>query len=211
VILQYFDKCSYTPSSILDIGCNKGQFYKLCRKMWGEKSKITLIDGNTSLKETLDNFGVKYYLVLLSDKKKSVTFYLTKRSKTGSGASVYRENTEVYSDDLVIKERRSTTTLDDLFKKDDKFDLIKLDTQGSEIDIIRGGLSLCKRADYIILEVSLLEYNDGAPLKKEACEFMKSIGFSIVSEAALRSPKFGSLKGKKVQEDIIFKNMREEP
>tara|TARA_Y100000310_G_C20286035_1_gene624910 strand:- start:36 stop:671 length:636 start_codon:yes stop_codon:yes gene_type:complete len=208
MILRYFDECHYIPASILDIGCNKGQFYELCKKKWGAKPKIVLIDGNTSLKETLDKLDVKYHLSLLSDKKRSATFYLTKRSKTGSGASLYREDTYVYDDDLVIKESRSTTTLDDLFKEDNKFDIIKLDTQGSELDIMRGGLSLCKKADYIILEVSLIEYNKGAPLKEEACEFMRSIGFSAVKTIGLKRPKSGKFKGKKIQEDIIFKNAR---
>ena len=39
-----------------------------------------------------------------------------------------------------------STFNNDLFEKESEFDLIKIDTQGSELDIITGGINLCKKA-----------------------------------------------------------------
>ena len=38
---------------------------------------------------------------------------------------------------------------------------LKIDTQGSELDVILGGPRLLSQADYILVEVSLVEYNIG--------------------------------------------------
>jgi hypothetical protein len=45
------------------------------------------------------------------------------------------------------------------------------------LDIISGGLNLCKKAKGILLEVSLTQYNQGAPLHEEVISFMKNLGF----------------------------------
>jgi len=68
--------------------------------------------------------------------------------------------------------------LDDIFEDDAVFDLIKVDTQGSELDILKGGENLVSRASAIILEVSYIEYNEGAPSQQETLDYMKEIGFT---------------------------------
>jgi hypothetical protein len=52
-----------------------------------------------------------------------------------------------------------------------------MDTQGSELDIIKGGKNLCKKASAIILEVSLVDLNEGAPTYDEVIGFMDDFGF----------------------------------
>jgi len=67
--------------------------------------------------------------------------------------------------------------LDDIFEDDAHFQIIKLDTQGSELDILRGGSSLIEKADVIIMEISYIEFNEGAPTAEETIDYMKTIGF----------------------------------
>ena len=88
----------------------------------------------------------------------------------------------------------------DLFESDSEFDLIKIDTQGSELDIITGGINLCNKAKGILLEVSLTQYNEGAPLYQEVISFMENIGFIpkvILDEARNHGAH---------QQDILFLN-----
>ena len=68
-------------------------------------------------------------------------------------------------------------TLDGLFEDDSVFDLIKVDTQGSELDILEGGKKLVSKSKAIILEVAYVEYNLGAPTDKETIDYMNGIGF----------------------------------
>ena len=67
--------------------------------------------------------------------------------------------------------------LDNLFEHDAVFEIIKVDTQGSEIDILKGGKDLVSRAQAVILEVSFIPYNEGAPTDQETIDYMNEIGF----------------------------------
>ena len=68
-------------------------------------------------------------------------------------------------------EKRTTYTLDELYDGyTATFDLVKLDTQGSEIDILNGGSHMIKNTTAIIVEVSHVEYNENAPLVDEVKE-----------------------------------------
>ena len=105
-------------------------------------------------------------------------FYSRKGFPTGTGNSIYRELTPFYADEHLDIIKKSGIRLDDLFEPDSEFDLIKIDTQGSELDIIKGGLKAVKKASYVILEVPTLQYNEESPLFDEVIDYMKQIGFS---------------------------------
>ena len=91
--------------------------------------------------------------------------------------------------------------LDDLFEDDSVFDLIKIDTQGSELDIIIGGKNLCSHAQGILLEVSLEPYNDSAPLKDEVDIFMKDFGFA---PRLILGQSHHPIHGHVIQHDILY-------
>jgi hypothetical protein len=55
-----------------------------------------------------------------------------------------------------------------------------MDTQGSELDIIKGGTNLISRTKGIILEENVYRYNFGAALHNEIKEYMEGIGFELV-------------------------------
>jgi hypothetical protein len=113
---------------------------------------------------------------------------------------MYRELTPFYSDDQIEIIKQCGIKLDDIFTEDTEFDLIKIDTQGSELDIITGGIELCKKAKGILLEVSLTQYNENAPLYDEVIKYMKNIGF-IPKDILDESKNHGSH-----QQDILFLN-----
>jgi hypothetical protein len=70
-----------------------------------------------------------------------------------------------------------TTTLDTLFPTQ-TFDFIKIDCQGAELEILKGGVSLVGRADVVLLECPFAgQYNEGCPSFCEYIQYMNSIGF----------------------------------
>ncbi len=187
----------FHPYRILDIGANIGQFHQLAKQTFPEAFIFSIeasLDCESSLKELTDN----YYIGLLAKDTSEYDFYSRKDAPTGTGNSIYRELTHFYSDDQLEIIKQKGIKLDDLFESDSEFDLIKIDTQGSELDIITGGINLCKKAKGILLEVSLTQYNQGAPLYWEVLTFMKEFGFR--PEAILdESRNHGSH-----QQDILF-------
>lgn len=197
--LNYFKEINFTPKRILDIGCNVGQFYFECKSQW-ENIDITLIDGNSYVEEDIKKLNVPYYIEVLSDGVKNVTWYSTSENRKNTGDSYYKENSDHYSTEKLITIEKTTTTLDILFPTS-QFDLIKIDTQGSEIDIIIGGLNLCEKSKYIILETSLIEWNLDSPYEDQVTGFMESIGFSFVAIV-----NHHMLAGEVIQHDILYKN-----
>jgi FkbM family methyltransferase len=168
----------FYPNRILDIGANIGQFHMLAKNEFSS-SFIFSIEASkeceTSLKIITDN----YYIGMLAKDNSEYKFYKTKENPTSTGNSFYRELTQFYSDDKLDIVTEKGIMLDDLFEQESEFDLIKIDTQGSELDIITGGINLCKKAKGILLEVSLTQYNENAPLYDEVIQFMDNFGFKI--------------------------------
>jgi FkbM family methyltransferase len=187
----------FPPYRILDIGANIGQFHQLAKQTFPEAFIFSIeasLECEPSLKELTDN----YYIGLLAKDTSEYDFYSRKDAPTGTGNSIYRELTHFYSDDHLQIIKQKGIKLDDIFESDSEFDLIKIDTQGSELDIITGGINLCRKAKGILLEVSLTQYNEGAPLYKEVLKFMKELGFTPV-EVLDESRNHGAH-----QQDILF-------
>jgi FkbM family methyltransferase len=198
IIKQYLE-----PKSILDIGCNTGQFYREIKQIFPD-AYYYLIDGNDQCEEAIKDLNVDYSIALLSDSIKSVDFYIRKSEPTCTGNSIYRENTSFYDDDQILIKKRTTTTLEHLLT-DKTFDLIKIDVQGSEMDIINGAIEIIKQASGIILEVSLVEYNQGAPLKSTVIEFMNNLNFKQTEIIGhINHP----ISHEPIQEDILFINKK---
>jgi|GEM_PF-6087469 len=56
-------------------------------------------------------------------------------------------------------------------------DFLKLDVQGYEMKILKGGGDILDRVEFILLEASLQPLNAGAPLVDEILTFMRARGF----------------------------------
>lgn len=196
--LNFVTKYFY-PHRILDIGSNRGEFYQICRSYY-PSSYYFLIEGNKFCEPDLKTLGVDYAIELLSDTPKQIEFYLNNKDILSTGASYYRECiTEHFVDENLIKEIRNTTTLDILFTEDSVFDLIKIDTQGSELDIIKGGLNIVKNAKGLLLECSLANCNENAPLFTTIKEYLESINFH--QKEVLDNHYY---KNELVQIDVLF-------
>lgn len=189
----------FVPESILDIGANIGQFYLESKEIF-PSSKFHLIEGNHYCEENLVGLGVDYDIALLSDEEKDVSFYVRKNEIKCTGNSIYREKTPFFADEEIVIHNKKTRKLDDLLSEK-FFDLIKIDVQGSEIDIIKGGLKTIERAKGVILEVSLVEYNENSPNKSEVLKFMDEIGFVPVECLGIIGHP---LTHEQIQEDLFF-------
>lgn len=195
----------FIPESILDIGANVGQFYNEIKKIF-PNSYYYLIEGNDSCEVVLKTLNVDYSISLLSDSEKEVDFYIRKHEPRCTGNSIYRENTSFYDDDQIFILKKQTKTLSSILN-DKIFDLVKIDVQGSEIDIINGGIDIIKNAKGVLMEISLVEYNQNAPLKEFVFEYMSNIGFiPIETIGNINHPITHQL----IQKDILFINQKYE-
>jgi FkbM family methyltransferase len=171
IITDYF-----YPYRILDIGANIGQFHTLAKQNF-PSSFIFSIEANKECEAFLKVLTDNYYIGMLAKDNSEYEFFKNKTNPISTGNSLYKELTPFYSQDKLDIIKEKGIMLDHLFESNSEFDLIKIDTQGSELDIITGGQNLCKKAKGILLEVSLTPYNENAPLYDEVIQYMGNFGF----------------------------------
>ena len=192
------------PSSILDIGAHSGQFYSWAKAVW-YNSFIFMIEANplheNALINITNNVKDEYLIAALGDEEREVTFYTRSDKPHTEGNSYYKEVNYWDIPQLVQETKVTLQKLDNLFENDAVFDIIKVDTQGSEIDILKGGKDLVSKAQAIILEVSFIEYNEGAPTAEETIDYMNEIGFE--ERMSLGEHYDGETI---VQKDLLFTN-----
>ena len=192
------------PSAILDIGAHTGQFYNWAKRVW-LNTPIWMIEANPLHERTLENlvrFNDDAYLIAaLGDEEREVTFYTRSDKPHTEGNSYYKEHNYWDIPQLVQENKVKLKKLDNIFEDDAVFDIIKIDTQGSELDILKGGKKLVSRASVIVLEVAYVEYNDGAPTAKEITDYMNQIGFT--EKMSIGEHYEGD---KIIQKDLLFLN-----
>ena len=195
--LQKLKSFGFEPKNILDIGANKGKWTLEIKKKVFPKAEYTLIEAIDyeeldKLSDKHDN--INYKNILLDEIEHFVTWY----EKRNTGDSLFKENTGYFDDCKEIK--RSATTLDLVFNKNEVFELIKIDCQGAEIPILKGGNRLVQKSSVIILEVPFMgEYNIGAPNFYEHINYMENIGYRVFDIVELHR-----VDNILIQIDIIF-------
>jgi FkbM family methyltransferase len=159
-----------------------------------------LIEGNPYCELALSNLKVDYHIKLLGDDTKNVYFYTRQENPTCTGSSIYREKTPYYSDNQIKLLKLKTSKLDDIYF-DNIFDLIKIDVQGSELNILKGGKNTINTAQGVIIEIPYIEYNLKAPVKYEIINFMRELNFFPVEKLG---DTFHPIVRNLIQSDILF-------
>jgi FkbM family methyltransferase len=160
-------------TNIFDIGAHSGEFSLKLKKLY-PKSKFYLFEANNSHKKILEKLPFYSYIVTLSDKKKIVHFYNT---GGGTGDSYYKEHNEAYEN--IDPEKQQAISIDE-FIEDRKLpltDFIKIDTQGSELDILQGAKKSLNNCQALLVELSIIEYNKGSPKFCELISFLEQHNF----------------------------------
>ena len=173
------------PKVIYDIGACVLHWTDRVRNIWPE-AEVIAFEAADVHEFLYQEAGVKYFIGVLSNESgKEVDFY--QNNEAPGGNSYYRENPEIqpaaatlYSDRYVRKLK--TITLDAVvsLNKYPPPDLIKMDVQGAEMDVLKGAQETIKTAKHIILELQVVEYNKGAPLKDTVIAYMDSLGYDCL-------------------------------
>lgn len=186
----------FYPSNILDIGAYKAEWTFEVLKIF-PNSTYHLIEANNynELNEIKKFSNINVYNEVLLDEIKEVDWY----QNNSTGDSIYKEETTHYK--KCIPSKKITNTLNNMFSNQ-TFDLIKIDCQGAELPILKGGLDLLKNTQIIILEMPFVgKYNVGIPNFKEHIDFMNDNGFIVYDIVELHR-----IKGYLIQIDILFIN-----
>ena len=160
--------------TIYDIGANNGSWSVKLKNDFPNTS-FYLFEGNEKHTNSLSATGLFYHVGILSNPGRDFVEYY--KGGTSTGDSYYKENTAYY--DNVVPVRMPARTLDSLVEeyKLPTPNFIKIDTQGSELDVLRGAEKLLQSVDLVYLECPIGKYNIGAPNIQEYLEYMASQNF----------------------------------
>ncbi len=184
------------PRTILDIGAFEGDWARMAKAIWPD-AQITMIEANEEKRGCLNSAAGDvdaqlHFALLGPEDGKEVTFHVME-----SGSSVFEEES-AYERRAVT---RQTTKLDTLLANVPSVDFIKLDTQGYELEILKGAGRLLSAASAVLMEASLIQINAGAPLLHDVLPFMKERGFMSYEIAEIhRRQRDGAMN----QIDILF-------
>ena len=133
----------------LDIGAYRGDFSKLINRLW-PGIKVWQFEADERQKPR----NPDAYYILLGDQPGERDFYtVDEKDAYTTGSSIYRETTEFYRDPIILKKKM--TTLDRIMRRVDfsgnwkEHGLVKLDTQGSEVDILKGARNFGSSAEFV--------------------------------------------------------------
>lgn len=195
------------PKRAIDVGAHIGNFTKQLSYNFPE-CKIIMVEANKNCEPYLRLLSKPYDIVALSDKEGTAELYVEKVNPIATGASLYKENTEWYGEGKYEIQTINSATLDSRnYFNGEQVDFVKLDVQGAELDILKGGEKTIKNTKYVLIEASLVEYNQGAPLVGEIVDKMREYGFCILDITEYHS--FPQLYGGAIfQLDLLFQNFR---
>ncbi len=174
--LRQLSQRGFAPNAIIDVGAYRGEWTTLVAEIYPSAS-ILMIEPQARLEETLtsmeraSNGRIRYRRALLgATPQADVPFF-----EMESGSSVLPEQSSVERTEV----HHAMTTLDEVVR-DTAFPqaaLLKLDVQGFELEVLRGGATALASAEVVLLEVSLIGVNRGAPLLDAVVAFMKAREF----------------------------------
>ena len=148
--------------------------------------------------------GIKYYPYALGKANEKRKLYITQHPMC---CSLYKPNEkfiELYNNFEVayLKEETEidTISLDYFIDKHDvgNIDFIKIDVQGAELDIFKGGSKALKNVLKIVCEVEFVEHYESQPLFGDVCNYL--------SQHDIMFNKFLGLSGRALKPTMLNNN-----
>jgi len=167
-----------SSSNCIDVGAHEGEILDLILRFAPEGRHYAFEPIPVLYKQLKEKYAekVEVFPYALSAENGKATFQYVKNAPAYSGLRrrSYKVNPDIEEIPVEIKR------LDDLIPADRKIDLIKIDVEGAEYGVLKGGEQLIKKhRPYIIFEFGLgaSEHYDTTP--EMVFDFMSACGLSI--------------------------------
>lgn len=185
--LQFFLDRVKSGDSVLDIGGHHGQYAVLFASLTGPAGRVVTFEPDISALEVLRRnlalnpcaANVKIEEVALSDTSGSHAFFsrggdsMSSLARTGLGTNAYSAD--------VSEQTVRTMTLDNYLTANRLSfpQWVKLDTEGAEINILRGARDVLKSGTVIVCELHPYAWNEFGTTFEELLQIVRECGRSI--------------------------------
>ena len=168
----------FTPGVIYDIGAYRGGWTRLAAEVFAQ-AQFVLLEANRDHAGELAATGRRHVIAALGAQDGGTRAFHVPRRGDVTGASLYVESTAHYAEANLQVREVETVRLDTLVAREKlpAPDLVKIDVQGAELEVLAGAPETLRDAQALIVEVSLVDYNKGAPLIAEVIAALDRLGF----------------------------------
>lgn len=183
---------AYPIRTVIDVGANRGQFAKRILKTFPD-AKIYCFEPLPEAFYELEGWAkrempnqIRAFNLAIGEKEGEVKMF---HHLEHNDSSSLLETTELYENYYPITKNKKQvsvklTTLDSAIRNMDEAPeseiLIKVDTEGYEDRVIKGGKSVFKKARACILEICFDKLHDGQPYFSDIFRLMDDLGFQYV-------------------------------
>lgn len=197
--LMNMKRLGFYPKITIDIGAYHGEWTKSFLEVF-PKSKVLMLDAQSGKKQILkqvcnQHSNVNYEIALLSSKTEKEVVFVENETGSAISASADLEDTR--------GKKIKTSSLDCLLEKlqHPYPNFLKLDVQGHELEVLKGGENSLANSEVCLLEVSFLDLGFQHPLFQEVVNFMNNREFQVYDIVGLiRRPYDKAL----YQADVLF-------
>lgn len=195
--------------TVLDVGGHHGQFTLFALERFADASITTFEpqqDGVRTIRTvtageprvTIENFA-------LGAAPGSAELNISKRSDSSSLLPIGEGQTSAFpGTEAASTETIKVETLDNLVAPEAARPmLLKIDVQGFELDVLRGGEATLQNVDAVFVESSFVELYSGQPLIGEIFEFLTARGFQLAGVYGVNY----DAGGRCLQADCLFRRI----
>jgi FkbM family methyltransferase len=193
------------PDIILDIGANRGQFTLLCRQLFPTIPVIAfepLPSAYAIHARIFDSDpSVTLHRIACGAEEALVEFHVAEKDDNSSTLAPSLQQ-EVFggssTDETITVRQRRVDQIADLHQYHSA--LLKIDTQGNELDVLKGAASILPRMQWIYVEASFVELYEDQALAHSVIAYLANHGFGL---HGIYNPAYDA-GGRCVQADLLF-------
>lgn len=174
------------PEVVLDVGANTGQFATDLREEYRYTNKIISFEPLSVAFESVKHKAAQdpQWTAInsaLGSKTEIATINIAGNSASSSLLDMLPKHSSAAPHTATVStESVDVKRLDDIFEdlvKDNERVLLKIDTQGFEIEVLKGAENTLKHISGVIIEMNLSELYAGAPMAEEVISHLRRTGF----------------------------------
>ncbi len=193
--------------TILDVGANRGQFGLVAMRRFPHAS-LVCFEPLPGPRATLERVLASHPRLRIVDAAVAAStgrsiLHVTRADDSSSLLRTTELQVQQFPGTEIVEELSvATERLDTLIDRAELAApvLLKIDVQGTELDVLRGAVDLLKKVDTVLVECSFVVLYSGQALADDVIGMLRGQGFSLVDIAA---PTTNS-GGRVVQADLVF-------
>ncbi|MCS0504872.1 FkbM family methyltransferase [Ancylobacter mangrovi] len=196
------------PQTVLDVGANRGQFALIARHLWPQASIISFepLPGPAAYWHRAMEGDARARLVqaAIGAERQTMKINVTSADDSSSLLPLGETHQKIYGSSVTDQIEVKVAPLGD-FVAPEEFrapTLLKIDTQGFELEVLKGMAGLEKNISHVYAELSFVELYAGQPLASEVLSYLDGVGFELAGVYNIAADK----DGKQIQADMLLKN-----